>query len=366
MHASALVALLYWSLASSGSNAFISRGHQLPVPRIHHHLLPSSPWLPVRQCPPAKPIFNRRQFFLQDSNPPQSATTKKILQDYLSLLRPVTLIQAVGAWVVGWSVAPDNFYHFTKEWIAMLVVYLSYGVGMVANDCVDATLDGNGNCDSKSNRAIASGRIGVDKGWALAASLTAICLVTAFLCVSHAFGVWCTANIALMLLYAGGLQNILLVKNILVGWLCISPLWGATTLGSTSSSSMLNMDPRMTLLAATGFSLGVVREVLKDVEDVELDRGTKQTLPLWIGAKAAQRLSFAALGVTLAVLQSPPYRRSFASSPLYSIAWGVASMVCLRASLRPTIAQQQAGVKQSIYVLLVGLIGSMALAKAKQ
>ena len=58
-----------------------------------------------------------------------------LLADYWSLLRPVTVIQAVGAWVVGrlLVVASTTGAPATtsttvgdpKEWLAILVVYLS-------------------------------------------------------------------------------------------------------------------------------------------------------------------------------------------------------------------------------------------------
>jgi 4-hydroxybenzoate polyprenyltransferase len=294
-------------------------------------------------------------------------TTFSIFQDYLSLLRPVTLIQAVGAWVVGrlLMAQPPNFGQ-PQEWLAMVCVYLTYGVGMVANDCADAALDKGGE-ETKRQRAIASGRVSVKQGWIFVALLTTISLGTAFR-VSPQFGGWCASCVALMLLYAGGLQNILLIKNVLVGWLCIAPLWGAATLNDAPSlTNALFQTKKMTLLAATGFSLGVIREILKDIQDVELDRGTKFTLPMWIGATAAQHVSFVALGVTLLLLQTPLYRGMFAASssgvPLYSTAWMLASAMCLQASTKPTIGRKQAGVKNSIYVLLAGLIGSMMLAK---
>ena len=249
-----------------------------------------------------------------------------------------------------------------SEYLAALVVYVSYGIGMAANDCADATLDGSSDdsTSSKKDRPIASGRISVQQGWTFVALLTASCIGTCFFLLdAPSFTVWIASNIFFMLAYAGGLQNILLIKNILVGWLCVSPLWGAPTL---DSASRITMDSTARhLLAGAGFALGVIREIFKDIEDVELDRGTKFTLPLWIGDKNCQRLCFLALGSLFAFLQSPVFRRLFALSPLYSMSWGVALMLCLGASRQSTIAKQQAAVKKSIYILLVGLIGNMML-----
>ena len=97
----------------------------------------------------------------------------------------------------------------------------------------------------------------------------------------------------------------------------------------------------MVLLAAAGFSLGVIREILKDIEDLDLDRGTKLTLPLVVGTEAARKFSFVALGATLVLLQSPLYRRLFTSSlPLCSTGWVVATTIYIRALYLPKIQRQ--------------------------
>lgn len=309
----------------------------------------------------------------------------------------MTLIQAVGAWIVGRLVvlretggAPSlssaiSSIPFDKELWAILAVFLTYGVGMASNDCADALIDGqdlHSSVSTKSQRAIASGRISTQQGWIFVAGLSLISLLIAFGRVSTQFGLWCMANLVVMLTYALGLQKLLFVKNALVGWLCISPLWGATTMtvaaeattraaaaaaiGSTrvvmSSNGESLLRLKMDLLAAIGFSLGVAREILKDIQDVDLDRGNKSTLPLVMGSDTAHTLSFGILGGTLILLQSRPYRNLFSSSyliPVYSMGWALGMAMYIRAIVVPTIKRQQAWVKRMIYVLLLSLIGSI-------
>ncbi|CAB9503175.1 expressed unknown protein [Seminavis robusta] len=308
-------------------------------------------------------------------------------------MRPITLFQAVGAWMVGrllviQASSPSSI-SIGKELAAMAAVYLSYGVGMVANDSADAALDAAAKNDTpsqsrgdnnhivpisstsktkKSQRAIASGRITVKQGWIFTGILSVLAMTVAQFGVRAAspqFSLWCASNLVFMLLYAAGLQNLFLIKNLLVGWLFISPLWGAKTLATTTSTIQ---NHKMTLLAVAGFALGVVREVLKDIQDVELDKGTKSTLPIVLGIPLTQRISMLALGGTLAVLQTPLYRRSFCASPLlYSVTWGSATVMCLWAALSGNneIDKQQSMVKKSIYVLLLGLIANMMMMTGK-
>ena len=201
---------------------------------------------PLQSLNRIKGNFNIITLFGIEKDNGEPASSFSVLQDYVSTMRPITLIQAVGAWVVGrlavlqgnngtfqsmTSVVKSNL---SVELWATLAVFLSYGVGMVANDCADALVDGqaiaNNSSSSKSKRAIASGRIGRTEGWIFAVALSMVSLMISFWGVSPGFGVWCASNIFLMVLYALELQRLLLVKNILVGWLCISPLWGATTM----------------------------------------------------------------------------------------------------------------------------------------
>lgn len=357
--------LVFASSSALGANAFVTPTSRRQSGRAICFPRPSTT-ATTDHLPAKKPKLRPQPslWVRQPQDEGNASATANLFLDYLSLLRPVTLVQAVGAWVVGRLLGKRPGFAQPQEWLAMACVYLVYGVGMVANDCADANLDQAAESQKERQRAIASGRVSVKQGWIFVGLLTAVSLATAFLGVSTRFGAWCAGNVALMLLYAGGLQNILLIKNVLVGWLCIAPLWGAATLnndGSLATNALFRA--KTNLLAAAGFSLGVVREILKDVQDVEPDSGTKFTLPIWIGEKAATRVGLGALGATLAVLQTPLYRRMFAVEPLYSTAWVLAAGTCWRAGVKPTIDQKQAGVKKSIYVLLAGLIGSMMLGK---
>jgi len=319
------------------------------------------------------------------SSKENSSLLSSTVHDLLSLMRPWTLCQAVGAWMVGRLVVLQSTHaakmNLGAEIWALWSVYLSYGVGMVANDCADAHLDASHRPfqshnhldkhinNKKSQRAIASGRISVRQGWCFVAALTMAVLIPSYLFVSNQFTWWTLSNLVIMLAYAGGLQKLLLVKNILVGWLCISPLWGAKTMAPLVLHSTA-FQTKMKVLAMTGFALGTLREILKDCQDVDLDRGTKRTLPMVLGVEAARRLCMGALGITLAAAQSPLFRQLFAKGarfPIYSMAWWVAVVWSLRATWRlrdssaAAIDKQQSLVKQSIYVLLLGLIGSILL-----
>jgi 4-hydroxybenzoate polyprenyltransferase len=312
-------------------------------------------------------------------------------RDYVSMLRPVTLLQAVGALLVGRLVVAQGLFvnfensgQIVMELCAMISVFLSYGAGMVANDCVDATIDAqavssedpisssNSNSNNNQNqpfcykgkqsRPMANGRLQVSQGWKFVAVLSFLSLIFSQLGVSTSFTYWCASNWLIMILYSFGLQRFLIIKNLVVGWLSVSPLIGATLVSpAVVTSNSENIVQSLLYLAATGFPLAVAREILKDIQDVDLDLGHKRTLPLVFGVRIARGISFGLLWTMLFALMSTTYRTMFASSyPFYSLGWLTGTYLIGKANLLVSDPdQQQALVKKSIYALLGGLILSL-------
>jgi 4-hydroxybenzoate polyprenyltransferase len=299
-----------------------------------------------------------------------------IINDYVQMMRPVTILQAVGALVVGRlsllsspaasSSSIASVTTFLPLLLASASVYLSYGAGMVMNDVVDAGMDAMH--DDKNSRPVASGRISQWQGWMFCGLLCTLSVLFAnasspsFLSSSLSMRslsplvMWTISNIFVMLGYAMGLQRLLVIKNILCGWLAISPLVGANLLGGTVATRSLY------LLAAVGFPLQVAREILKDAEDVDVDRGNKKTFPLAIGVEPSRRLAYALVfGVIAGMVLTPDYWAMFASKvSLYPVSVLMGFSMCVRAS-QLDLQEGQKLLKKSIYVLLAGMIGSLLL-----
>ena len=152
---------------------------------------------------------------------------------------------------------------------------------MAMNDCADAIVDSQH--EAKQNRSIASKVISIRDGWTFCFILSVTSVAFAWLASSMSnnaqqtivgeFGFvgWTVFNLILMAGYALGMQKVFLVKNIVCGFLAISPLIGASLLDGGNIQSLGN-DVRMKLyqLAAIGFPLQLSREILKDIEDVEV------------------------------------------------------------------------------------------------
>jgi len=307
-------------------------------------------------------------------------------QHYFSIMRPITIIQAVGAFLVGRLVilSQQQQQHDQLRIImdhasilpiimASLSIYLGYGAGMAMNDCADVGVDSLH--DEKQNRSIASNAISIRDGWIFSFVISIMSIAFAWLADSMnspvagqtmmvgglSFIGWTTLNLLLMAGYALGMQKIFLVKNILCGFFAISPLVGATLLGDVQ---LVGKDITMKLyqLAAIGFPLQISREILKDIEDVKVDQGAKQTLPLVIGKRNSKRIAYGLVAiVNEALLFSPYYWKMFASMPpVYAISVAVGVPMCFIAS-RLSLVKGQKLLKKSIYVLLSGMISGLLI-----
>ena len=324
-------------------------------------------------------------------------------RDYVSILRPATILQAVGALVVGHlTLQPKRSIPTLMTpsiLFAALSVYLSYGAGMVMNDVVDAAIDAGGRQNqiatdggdklklSKADRPLASGRISRQAGWTYCFVLSAsalwlagcasatVAFASAAGAISYRFVWWTAGNMAIMLGYALGLQCILLIKNILCGWLAISPLIGAAclvaegctgVLSGSGFSSLLAPDlpvvSKLYLLAAVGFPMQVAREILKDAEDVDIDQGNKITLPMVIGTPASKRLAYNLVASVIMMMVLTPYywKIFYSHPPVYLIGVLFGFPMCIWAS-KLQLREGHQLLKKSMHVLLASMIGALLL-----
>lgn len=301
------------------------------------------------------------ELFLAKNDIP-SSSRKYTLRQYVTALRPITIIQAVGAFLVGslTVASPCTTFLTSNSGVllaAILSINMSYGAGMVMNDAVDVDIDSLSKNINKKDRPIASGRISKRAAWFYCAGLSGVSLLLGS-CVSCYYSLWTTSNLAFMLAYAFGLQRVVIVKNVICGWLAISPLIGAWIF---SGMQELNKE-KLLSLALVGFLMHVSREIIKDIEDVDIDRGHKLTLPVLIGKKTSHRIAYGLVAMTYTMnIFTPTYWNIFAANlPLYPLSIIITLPMCIRASFLP-ISEGQRLLKKSIYVLLAGMIGALSL-----
>jgi len=163
----------------------------------------------------------------------------------------------------------------------LVIVTLITAAGNVINDYFDADIDRI----NRPDRPIPSGRVSrmAARGFAVMLFLAgiAVALFTPPLCLAIA-----VANSLILVLYAARLKSLPVVGNAAVAYLAASIfLFGGAFAGRDAFVLMIP-------LAAITFLATMVREILKDAEDVQGDAmGGADTLPVRIGIRTTARIA---------------------------------------------------------------------------
>jgi geranylgeranylglycerol-phosphate geranylgeranyltransferase len=231
----------------------------------------------------------------------------------VELMRPGNALLSAVAVVVGLVVARDGALELATWVAAQLAAFLVAGFGNVLNDLRDARLDAK----AHPLRPLPSGRITPAAATAWAVLLLGFGLWEAFLAAGWPTFAFAAVNAGVLGLYEWQGKHQGLPGNVLIGLLVASSfLFGALATGTPPASWGV-----LWLLAAMAFLSTVARELLKDIEDMDADRGERGTLPLTMGPGPARLLAL--MLVNVAVLLSV---LAFTSPPP---AWGPAWLLLL-------------------------------------
>jgi geranylgeranylglycerol-phosphate geranylgeranyltransferase len=220
---------------------------------------------------------------------------------YIQLMRPGNALLAAAGGATGLAIAGGPLRDVDLLLAATLPPLLIAAYGNVVNDLRDLELDRA----AHPARPLPSGRVRRLEAWLLAGLLllTGLAWTQAggFAALALAF-----LNALLLGVYEARLKAAGLSGNVLVGILV-----GSTFLyGGIVATGGLPRVPMLALLAGVATLANVARELLKDVEDLDADRGHRRTFPLRFGAGPARLLALAVLNgavlATLAAFVHPP------------------------------------------------------------
>lgn len=202
------------------------------------------------------------------------------LHGYFTITRPANAFVAGLAAVIAYLIATGTV---TPACLLLLIVVaLITAAGNTINDYFDAEID----AVNRSDRPIPSGTVSRSAAlwYSLALFLAgiAVCVLTTPLCLGIA-----VINSLLLIAYAARLKTTPLFGNIAVAYLAGSMfLFGGALSGLFG---LVHMIP----IALMTFLAMMVRELLKDAEDVEGDAACgASTLPIRIGVKKTTRIAF--------------------------------------------------------------------------
>jgi len=215
------------------------------------------------------------------------------LRDGLQLMRPANALTAAVAAYVGALLAGAPWLPRGAVAAAMLAAFAFASAGNVRNDMGDVDIDRA----AHPARPLARGAV----SWREARDFS-----VALYLLALAFGILVSWTGALLVLVALPVMEAYervakargLPGNLLVALLTAAPF----VLGAVAVTGG-NVPPGVLVVGALAMLATAGREVLKDVEDVDADRGHRRTLPMRIGARRAALVAAVFLGG--AILLSP-------------------------------------------------------------
>ncbi len=206
---------------------------------------------------------------------------------FFSITRPANAIVSGVTAIIAYLIATGTIIPSTV--LLLVIVFLITAAGNVINDFFDADIDRI----NRPERPIPSGKVSLiaARGFAVTLFLSGI-LVSFFtppLCMAIVL-----INSFILFLYAAKLKSMPVIGNAAVAYLAASIfLFGGAFAGGNALVLMLP-------LVAITFLATMVREILKDAEDVDGDAaGGADTLPIRIGIQSTTRI---ALGFALAAV----------------------------------------------------------------
>jgi len=228
-----------------------------------------------------------------------------VIRDYVRLIRPLNCTMGAFGTVIAIFISGGS--SISGYAFGALTAFLAMAAGNALNDYTDVEIDRT----AHPQRPLPSGRISKNRALYLAIVLFLLACLASLPLGTYSFAI-VLVNISLMILYEFRAKNNPL-GNIIISYLVGSLfLFGGAIAGHVKSSFIL-------FLLAFFATLG--REVAKDIEDVEGDRGKRRTIAV-IDLSAARYL--AAISIIIAVILSPlPYLQGLFSAvylPLVALA----------------------------------------------
>jgi len=210
----------------------------------------------------------------------------------IELMRPLNCAMAAfGAYLGYWL----SIGAIATPPAAMLVAastFLICGAGQAINDYYDYAVDRK----AKKSRPIPSGRISAAEARAVAISLFLLGIAVAFYANQAAFGVAVAFSI-LLYVYSSKLSGLKYFGNAVVALSnAFIFVMGASVSGNYSV---------VAVLATASFFMTWAREITKDLEDYDADKGKKYTLPMLVGKKAAANAAILSTMVSIAIALIP-------------------------------------------------------------
>jgi geranylgeranylglycerol-phosphate geranylgeranyltransferase len=225
----------------------------------------------------------------------QADAGKSTLKGYLRIFRlgncAMAALGALLAAIV--CVGLEGLSDFAAQIVFSMAIVIAFtGAGNAYNDYFDRDVDKK----AHPERPIPSGAV-----TPYGAALAAVVLFSVATALSFFVNLWSVAIVVTSVLVMVGYERFLKVEG-LAGNLAISWLTGALFLFGGAAVERLDL---AWILAALAFLATLGREIVKDIQDIEGDKGSRLTLPMRIGVKNAGTVGSVAFAAAVALSPIP-------------------------------------------------------------
>lgn len=213
----------------------------------------------------------------------------------LELIRPLNCVMAAFGVLIGYVIAYSSghspYFFGISVLPAMIVAFLVCAAGQAINDVFDSEIDAR----KSKNKPIPGGRISKQSAFLYSIVLFAIGNIIALFLPMQSFLV-SIAFSAILVIYSAKMQKSKFIGNWVVALgTAFTLIFGASLIGKYEV---------VFALACSAMLANVAREIIKDTEDLGIDKGFKVSLPMLAGMEITRRFVFVLYiaAIALAVL----------------------------------------------------------------
>jgi geranylgeranylglycerol-phosphate geranylgeranyltransferase len=199
-----------------------------------------------------------------------------MIKGFFKLIRPINCLITFFTIVVSGLICANANHISFKLFLAGLVGFIITAAGNSLNDIIDVDIDRI----NRPQRPLPSAKVKIKQAWMLLVFLLTISMVLSFLIDHLAFLIVLSSN-ALLILYSVSIKRVPLFGNIVVSFLTsYAFIFGGMVVGNVNDALIPSV---------FAFLITLIREVIKDMEDIEGDKIARViTFPIKYGNKASK------------------------------------------------------------------------------
>lgn len=221
------------------------------------------------------------------------------IKPFLEITRPLNCLMAAFGTFIGYAVALQALSLSLEIAIAMAVAFLVCAGGIAINDYFDRYIDGK----LQPKKPIPSGAVKPRAALAYSSALFIAGNALAFIFLPATAVAIAVAFTLLFLLYSSVMAKRKYVGNFVVAaGTAFTLIFGASLIGNFRIVGFL---------AVAALFANMARELIKDLEDMEMDRGAKMTLPMLLNEKSVEAMVFIYYLLAILLVYIPVFTLAF-------------------------------------------------------